>query len=166
MPMGLLLLTLFHTAISVIALLAGMAVVSELMNGTLLPRWTRFFLVTAIITSVTGYFFPITQILPSHIVGAVALLVLAATLVAQYSFHLRGAFRAIFVGGLVASEFFLTFVLVAQLYTRVPALKELAPNGGGPAFGLTQLVVLGFFLYAGLVAVRRTRGTEGVMITA
>lgn len=166
MPMGLLLLTLFHTAVSVIALLAGMAVVSDLMHGTLTPRWTRPFLITAIITSVTGYFFPISQVLPSHVVGAVALLVLAATLVAQYSFHLRGVFRAVFVGGLVASEFFLAFVLVAQLFNRVPGLKELAPDGGGPAFGLTQLAVLGFFLYAGLVSVRRTRDATSVMITA
>ncbi|GIL39282.1 hypothetical protein TMPK1_15190 [Rhodospirillales bacterium TMPK1] len=162
--MGLALLTLFHTALSIVALLIGIVVVADLMQGTTVPRWNRPFLITAIATSLTGFFFPITQILPSHIVGGVALVVLAGTLLAQFTFGLRGAFRSLYIAGLVASEFFLTFVLVAQLYLRVPGLHALAPTGSEPAFGITQLVVLLFFVYAGFVAVRRARsgGMVGV----
>jgi hypothetical protein len=165
MSTGLALLTLFHTALSVVALLAGIVVVADLMQGAPVPRWNRLFLITAIATSITGFFFPIAQILPSHIVGGVALVALAVTLVAQFSFGLRGVWRPLSIMGLVASEFFLTFVLVAQLYTRVPGLHALAPTGSEPAFGITQLVVLVFFIYAGFVAIRRARGTAPLAVT-
>jgi len=39
--------------------------------------WTSIFLFTTVATSVTGYFFPFHKLLPSHILGAISLVLLA-----------------------------------------------------------------------------------------
>src|SRR3954453_12081777 len=46
--------------------------------------------------SATGFALPFTNVLPSHIVGGIALVVLAVALLAQYGFHLAGAWRWIY----------------------------------------------------------------------
>ena len=50
--------TLIHTAISVVALLTGLAVLQGLLRGQRLKGWTALFLLSAIVTSVTGLAFP------------------------------------------------------------------------------------------------------------
>lgn len=47
------------------------------------------------------------------------------------------------------------FVLVVQLFLKVPALIVLAPTQSEPPFQLTQLVVLALFLALGIAAVIR-----------
>ena len=40
-------------------------------------------------TSLTGFGFPFVRLLPSHIVGAISLVVLAVAVLARYSYHGR-----------------------------------------------------------------------------
>jgi hypothetical protein len=47
------------------------------------------------------------------------------------------------------------FVLVVQLFLKVPSLKALAPTQSEPPFVVTQLVVLAVFIAIGIVAVIR-----------
>jgi len=51
------------------------------------------------------------------------------------------------------------FVLVAQLFNKVPALHELAPTQTEPPFGVAELVVFGIFVFIGVRALRSTRHT-------
>ena len=49
------------------------------------------------------------------------------------------------------------FVLVAQLFQKVPALKALAPTQSEPPFAITQLVVLAMFVLLTILAAIRFR---------
>ena len=80
----------FHTWLSLIALGAGLIVAAGLFRGQNHPTWTALFLATAVGTSVTGFLFPFSGVFPSHVVGGIALVVLAAAVLALYAFHLAG----------------------------------------------------------------------------
>ena len=50
--------------------------------------------------------------------------------------------------------YFNFFVLIAQLFAKVPGLIAVAPTQKAPAFGLTQLAGLLIFLALGRAALR------------
>ncbi len=106
--------------------------------------------------------------LPSHIVGAIALLVLAIGLYALYGSHLAGAARWIYAACAVISLYLLVFVAVAQIFLKVPAAHALAPTGGEPPFAIAQGLVLLLFVLIGIAAVRGflTGGTAGSRLMA
>jgi hypothetical protein len=92
---------------------------------------------------------------PALGVGILSMFILAATIAARYGFYLRGAWRWVYVVGVVAALYFNSFVLVVQSFLKLPVLHMLAPNGSEPAFTLTQGIVLVFYLVAGFLAVKR-----------
>jgi hypothetical protein len=157
-------LTLGHTVISIVAIAAGLVVVGGLIAGVRIDGWTGIFLVTTILTSITGFFFPFTQLLPSHWVGIISLLILPFVLAARYWKHLRGAWRGIYVTGTVLVLYLNFFVLLVQLFRRIPALLVAAPKQTEPPFVLTQLLVLVLFAWLGIAAFRRFR--PQVVVTA
>jgi len=55
----------------------------------------------------------------------------------------------------VISLYLNVFVLVAQLFMKVPALKALAPTQAEPPFLVTQVVVMVVFIVLGFLAGRR-----------
>src|SRR5471030_1019108 len=118
----------FHTIISLIAIGTGILAVLALLGLRLAIFWTQLFLLTAAATSATGFLFPVTAILPSHIVGGIALVVLAAILLARFVGHLAGIWRWVYAGGMVASLYFLIFVAISQSFSKVPVLKAAAPT--------------------------------------
>ena len=156
MSTGLLILVLFHTAISLIAIVAGIVVVKQLLAAEVDRTWTKWFLSMAIATSVTGYFFPFIGVTPAQIVGAIALVILALVLVAIRNGR-AGPWRWIYAAGSVASLYLLCFVLVVQSFKHVPFLTPLAPTGSEPPFQITQLVVLVLFIGLGIQSVRKFR---------
>jgi hypothetical protein len=143
-----------HTWLSLIALATGVVVVVALVRGRASPTWTAVFLLTAVATSATGFALPSERILPSHIVGGIALVVLAIALVAQYQFRLTDAWRWVYSVAAIASVYLLAFVGVAQMFEKIAALNALAPTGSEPAFVATQLMVLAVFVGVGAAAVR------------
>jgi hypothetical protein len=149
--------TLFHVVISLAAIGFGFIAVYGLLTGNLWGSITMLFLVTTALTSLTGYFFHRDRILPSHIVGAISLLALAATALALYSFRLRGKWRVVFVFGATLSLYFNVFVLVAQAFLKIPSLHALAPTGSEPPFAVAQAVVLLAFVAIGVTSARRFR---------
>jgi hypothetical protein len=56
------------------------------------------------------------------------------------------------------------FVLMVQLFRRIPALLASAPKQTEPPFVLTQLLVLALFAWLGFAAFRRFR--PQVVVTA
>ena len=149
--------TLVHIAISLIGLAAGFGVLHGFLASQESPSWTRTFLVFTILTSLTGYFFPADRLLPSHIVGAISLAVMAVAVIARYFYRLAGAWRWTFVVTAVAAQFLNSFVLVAQTFVKNPALKELAPTQSELPFVITQLLLLILYVVLGFLAVRRFR---------
>jgi hypothetical protein len=151
--------TLLHTVISLIGIATGLVVAAGLLSGKRLEGWTAAFLVTTILTSVTGYGFSFTRLLPSHIVGAISLVTLAFATHARYARHMRGAWRVVYVVGAVLSLYLNCFVLVVQLFLKVPLLQAMAPTQSETPFVLTQLAVLVLFIGVGIASVRRFRPT-------
>ena len=146
--------TLFHVVLSLAGILAGFVVVAGMLGSKTFDGWTALFLATTILTSVTGYFFPVNQILPSHIVGAVSLVALAIAMVALYGFRLERSWRWTYVASAVLALYLNVFVLVAQAFQKVTFLHALAPTQSDPGFIIAQLVVLIIFVVVGIKAVR------------
>jgi hypothetical protein len=97
-------------------------------------------------TSVTGFFFPFHGFLPSHTVGILSLVVLGIALLARQRFHLAGAWRRTYVITALIALYFNVFVLIAQMFQKIPALKALAPTQSDGPFKVTQLIVLVLFV--------------------
>ena len=147
--------TLVHVLLSLIGIVAGLVAVLAMTRSRLLTGWTFAFLSTTVLTSVTGYFFPVDKILPSHIVGAISLAALAIALVALYRYGATGPWRWIYAVTAVVSLYLNVFVLVVQAFLKVPALKALAPTQSEPPFAVAQGIVLVAFIVIGYLAVRR-----------
>jgi hypothetical protein len=152
--------TFLHVLISLIAIGSGLIVMFGFLTGRRKDRTTAIFLVTTVLTSVSGFGFPFQHLLPSHKLGIISLVVLAIAIPARYVFHLAGAWRWIYVIGAATSLYLDVFVLVVQLFQKVPALKVLAPTQSEPPFLVAQLVVLGLYLTFTVFAVKRFRSTE------
>ena len=149
--------TLIHVVISVLGILAGLVVIGGLIAGARLDGWTAFFLVTTILTSVTGFGFPIVKISPPHVVGAISLVVLAICLAARYWKQLQGGWRATYVITAVAAIYLNVFVLVAQLFAKTPPLAQLAPTQQEAPFAVTQALVFALFVWLGWASLRGVR---------
>jgi hypothetical protein len=121
-------ITLSHTVISIVAIAAGLVVVGGLIAGVRIDGWTGIFLVTSILTSVTGFFFPFTRLLASHNIGIISLIILPVVIAARYWKHLLGPWRGIYVIGTVLVLYLNFFILIVQLFRRIPALIVAAPS--------------------------------------
>ena len=149
--------TLLHVIISLIGIFSGLVVLFGLLGGKRLDCWTKWFLITTVLTSVTGFFFPFHGFTPAIGVGIISLLVLAVAIYARYPRQLAGHWRWIYVVSAVVALYFNVFVAVVQAFEKVPSLKAMAPTQTEPPFKLTQLVVLALFVVLGIVAVIRFR---------
>ncbi len=152
--------TIVHTAISLIGIFAGLVVLYGMFSSKRLEAWTAVFLLTTVLTSVTGFFFPVEKILPSHIVGVLSLLVLAVTLAALYVYRLAGKWRWLYVASAVFALYLNVFVGIVQSFGKVPFLNALAPTQKDPPFIIAQAVVLLLFIYFGIKALRSFHPAE------
>jgi hypothetical protein len=147
--------TVLHVIISLVAIFSGLVVLYGMFYSQRMPALTAFFLVTTLLTSLTGFAFPATSVTPAQVVGYVSLLLLAAAILALYAFHLTHAWRWIYVVTAVFALYLNVFVLVVQGFQKVPSLHALAPTGSERPFIIAQTVVLLAFLALGSFAVRR-----------
>jgi hypothetical protein len=143
--------TLLHVALSLIGIGSGFVVVYGLLTSKRYEGWTRLFLITTVATSATGLLFPVHKVMPSHVVSILSLRVLATGILARYRFRLAGRWRRTYAIAAVIALYFNVFVLIAQLFQKVPTLKALAPTQSEPPFQLAELTVLAIFT---LLAVR------------
>jgi len=157
MILGLTTFTFVHVVISLVGILSGFVVVYGLLTAKRLDGWTATFLATTVATSVTGFFLPADRFLPSHAVGIVSLLVLPVAIFARYGRQLAGIWRRTYVVTAVIALYLNVFVLVAQLFLKVPALKAMAPTQSEPPFVFTQVGVLSLFVVLAITAVIRFR---------
>jgi hypothetical protein len=147
--------TIIHTLISLIAIFTGLIVVFGMIGGKRLDGLTKWFLITAVLTTATGFFFPFHGFTPAIGLGIISLPFLALTIFARCSRQLAGAWRWIYVVGAVMSLYFNLFVLVVQSFEKVPALHAIAPTQTESPFKLTQLVVLAVSVVLAIIAVVR-----------
>lgn len=149
--------TLIHVVLSLVGIVTGLVVAGGLVTGNRLDRWAAVFLITTILANATGFAFPFVRFLPSHAVGIISLVVLATVIFAHYVRHLAGRWRTTYAGGVVLATYLNVFVLVAQLFKRIPVLFAAAPTQSEPPFLFTQLLVLALFVWLGGAAVKGFR---------
>lgn len=147
--------TIVHTLISLAGILSGFVVLFGLLAGKRLDGWTKWFLITTVATSVTGFGFPLHHFGAPHVVGVISLIVLAITIYARYPRQLAGAWRWIYVIGASIALYLNVFVGVVQAFQKIPALNAVAPTQNEPPFAITQLVVLALFVVLAIVAAIR-----------
>lgn len=153
--------TLIHILISLIGIASGFGMLAGLLFDRLFSRWTTVFLITTLLTSVTGFFFPFKGITPAIVVGIISVVLLIAACFALYVRRLENRWRSVFVATSVTSLYFNCFVIVAQLFQKTPALIQLAPTQTEPPFAVTQKFVLIAFVILGVSALRRFRNSKG-----
>lgn len=142
---GLQLFTLVHVGISLVGIVTGFVVLAGLLAGRRLDLWTAVFLTATVATSVTGFMFPVHHLMPSHVVGIISLLVLAAAIYARYPRRLAGGWRKTYVITAMIALYLNCFVAVVQSFLKIPALKNLAPTQTEPSFKIAQLTLLVLF---------------------
>jgi len=150
--------TVLHVVISIAAILSGLVVfVAMASNFERDGGLNAFFLVTTILTSVTGFFFHSKAIGPPHIFGVISLVALAAGLYAIYGRRLAGGWRATYILTALLALYLNCVVLVVQSFQKIPALNAFAPKGSEPPFLAAQGATLLLILVLGFLALRRYR---------
>jgi hypothetical protein len=147
--------TFVHVVLSLIGIAAGIIVFFGFIGDAPLRGLTALFLSTTVLTSATGFGFPFSKLLPSHIVGIISLVVLAIAIYALYGAKLSGAWRWIYVVTASIALYLNVFVLIVQLFLKVPALHALAPTQAEAPFVAAQAVTMIAFIVLGWFAVRR-----------
>ena len=156
--------TILHVVITLVAIATGLVVMVGMLFAERLSGWTAIFLLATILTSVTGFMFPIHGFTPALGVGVVSIVILAVALVALYVKHLAGAWRWIYVISALAALYLNVFVLIVQSFEKLTILNPLAPVVGPPfaepqntRFAVAQAVALLFVVVVGIVGAIRFR---------
>src|SRR2546428_5027255 len=87
--------TAVHVVLSLIGIFSGLIVLFGMFSANRLTDWTALFLVSTVLTSVTGFLFHSAHIRPSHVVGVISLVVLAVAFLAAYDVWVPGALRRV-----------------------------------------------------------------------
>jgi hypothetical protein len=146
---------LAHVLISLVGIVTGFVVIWGLLGSRRLPAVTLVFLVTTTLTSAHGFLLPSSGLTPARIFGIISIVALVPTLYALYGAHLAGAWRGVYAAGAVLVQYLNFFVLIVQLFRRVPALAAAAPTQSEPPFATIQGITLLGFIVLGVLAVRR-----------
>jgi len=157
MIFGMTILTFVHVLLSLVGILAGFVVMFGFLAAKQLHGWTALFIWTTVATSVTGFLFPFHKFLPSHAIGILSLLVLTIAIYALYGKHVAGAWRKTYAINAMIALYFNVFVLIAQLFMKVPALKALAPTQSEAPFKEAHLALLVAFVVLTILAAIKFR---------
>jgi hypothetical protein len=144
-----------HVILSLIGIASGLVVLYGLLTGSPLVALTAIFLVTTILTGITGFPLAPFGFDPARAVGILLLILLALAVLGLYVFRLTGAWRWIYVVTAVMALYLNVFVGVTQAFQKVPSLQPLAPTQSEPPFLIAQIVVLAIFIALGALAVKR-----------
>jgi hypothetical protein len=154
---GMSILTFVHVLLSLIGILAGLIVMVGLLTSKQSKGWTALFIWTTVATSVSGFLFPFHRFLPSHAIGIISLVALSVAIYALYGLSLAGAWRRIYAVTAMISLYLNVFVLIFQLFDKVPALKAIAPTKTEGPFKEAQLAALLAFVVLTILAAIKFR---------
>lgn len=150
-------LTIVHVGLSLIGIATGFLVIFQMIGGKTLGGLNTVFLATTILTSVTGFFFPITKVTPGVVIGTISLVVLALALFAFYAKKLAGGWRTVYVVTAVMAQFFNVLVLIVQSFMKIRVLHAMAPTGEEGIVKIVQVCALVLCIALGVVAGKNFR---------
>ena len=147
--------TTLHVLISLAAIASGIVVVAGMLRADRLGGWTALFLALTMLTSLTGFLFPIKSFTPALGTGLISVAILLVALWALYGGHLNGAWRPVYVVCAVAALYLNVLVLVVQAILKTAPLHAVAPYGSEPPFLVTETIALIVFVTLGFLTLRR-----------
>lgn len=151
-------LGILHTAISLVAVLAGIAAFIRHFGITAATLSGRVYIVTTILTCVSGFFiFAHGGFGKPHALGIITLLVVAIAIVAhQRSRQRRGAIMIETVAYSLTFYFHM-IPAMTETATRLPAAAPLLDSPDAPALQVTSAVLFVIFLLGARRQLRRLR---------
>jgi hypothetical protein len=152
------LFTEFHVVLSLAGIVSGFVVVLGLLISRRFAGWTSVFLSTTLLTSVTGFLFPFHGITPGYIFGALSLIFLALAIFGLYRRNLEGGWRRTYAISSVIALYLNFFILIVQLFEKVPALRALAPTQSETPFKVAQATALVLFVLLAFLSAIRFHG--------
>jgi hypothetical protein len=148
--------TWLHTLLSLVMLVAGFVVVKDLLRSHVDKTWLAVFVISGVLTNVTGFGFPFSRFTESHYTAIFSLIVLAGVILGFYVFKLAGPWRWIFAISAVLAFYTDALVTIAQIFKKVPVLG--APTASTePQFVATQLLLLAIIIWLCVKAYRQFR---------
>jgi len=148
--------TWVHIVLSLVMLVAGYVVVRDLFRSHIDRTWMAVFLISGVLTNVTGFGFPFSRFTESHFTAIFSLIVLTAAFLALYVYKLAGAWRWIFAISAVLAFYTDALVTIAQIFKKIPALG--APTASTePQFVISQLILLAIIIWLCVKAYRQFR---------
>jgi hypothetical protein len=147
--------TTIHVVLSLIGIASGLVVLYGMVRGKRASATTAVFLVTTVLTSVTGFPLPPYGFDPPRAFGLASLVLLALAVPGLYVFKLAGHWRWIYTSTAIVALYLNCFVAVVQTFQKVAFFNALAPTQTEPPFAIAQLAVLAIFVVSGVIAVRR-----------
>src|SRR5258706_16338114 len=106
--------TLLHVIISLIGIASGIVVLIAMFGSKRVEGWTALFLLTTVLTSVTGFFFHSASFGPPHVIGVLSLLLLAVPGARLFFFRFGGGWGWVFVVSPGPPPYFNVFRLVVR----------------------------------------------------
>jgi uncharacterized membrane protein len=159
--LGLTPLGVFHTAISVIALVAGL--VALVRDRQISPRnlLGKVYVVTTIVTCLTGFgIFQHGGFGNAHVLGIVTLVVLGVAAVAGHSSLFGRAARHVEAVGYSATFFFHLIPTITETSTRLPPGSPPVANADAPVLRVATALLFVAFLIGATLQVRRLRAAR------
>jgi len=151
----------FHTAISLIAVVAGLIALirdKQISPGTLLGK---IYVITTVVSCVTGL--GIVQhggFGKPHVLSIITLAVLGVAVVAGHSTLFGRASRYVETVSYSATFFFHFIPGITETSTRLPPGSPLVPNADAPALQVATGVLFVAFLIGATLQVRRLRAAS------
>ncbi|WP_176596760.1 MULTISPECIES: hypothetical protein [Sphingobium] len=116
-----------HVGISLIGIASGLIALPAMARGWWVPRTQAVFLVTTLLTSLTGFLFPFHGFTPAIGVGVISIVALAVAFVALFALDRASWARAAYAIGATMALWLNLFVLVVQAFQKVAVLSALKP---------------------------------------
>ena len=149
--------TTLHVIISLLGIASGLVAFIAVARGAWLQRWHDGFLLTTILTSLTGFLFPFKGVTPAIVVGVLSMVLLVVACLSLYRWKAKGWARLVYMVTGVIALYFNMFVLVIQSFQKIPTFTALAPTQSEPPFVIAQAIVLLGSLVLGFAATRSSR---------
>ena len=159
---GLTQLGVIHTAISLIAVAAGL--IALIRDKEISPRnmLGKTYVITTVITCLTGFgIFQHGGFGKPHTLGIITLIVLAVAYVAGYTKLYGRLSRYIETVSYSATFLFHLIPGITETTTRLPLGAPLLPNADAPALQAATAVLVVLFLIGATLQVRRLRAKLG-----
>ena len=116
--------TSLHVIISLTGVLSGLVAMIGMAAGLRVAGVTFVFLTSTLVTSLTGFLYPVNAVGIRHVVGVASVVLLTVAAIALYGAKLKGGWRPAYVVAALCALWFNTAAAVVQAFLKVPLLSE------------------------------------------